>query len=408
METDGSDGGTSDPQVYILVEGGRPEHVVNEGDRRILRRYNPSGLGIAEKRIVAFLAGAVSALIAIGGFYLYRISVVRDDIARLERTVEAKERTIGAQGTLIRKKDDQASEFQDIIDNLSLSYEMERTALVRQRDLNRDVLGLVFDKLDHMEKVLPGILTNYFGPTEELLSGLRRFVDEPYVAEDLESYRRLAVVLPASLGEAGQKALLRTCGVDQFALTHEYLKLPFEDLGSLVVVSYTGLRNVYEYIGRDNVRYLYTKYHKGTDFVNTRNPRIVAPFDCRIVIYRDRHPETSDYISLGRMAVLEFETEGGTYRYIIGHIAQDRDIPIRPTPGKPIQVAKGTLIGNIGDSGYATGPTAHVECWYWSPTLQKWELVDLFTQDRPQMKNRLYIDSAKYHEWREIRAQYIM
>lgn len=395
-------------RVYILVEGEAKKQVTNEADKRILRKYNPFGLSLRERYFSLFIAGAVIIFLGFGTFHVLRILSLREDVSSLRKEIGENNRLVRTQDMMIRQQNYQIADFKAVVDDLSVNLETERLALGKQQIINRDVINDLQAKIGHMEESLPGITKYYFGPTEELLKGLNRFVDEPYVEEDIETYKRAARLHPASLGETGERTLISNYGVHNYIRLHDFLKLPFENLEHLVVLSHMGLRNVYKYVSANNVEYLYTKYHLGTDFANLKNPRIRAPYDCWIVIYRDKHPETSNYIGLGRMAVLEFRFQTGIYRYIIGHIAQDMDIPFRPTPDEPVFVEKGTFIGNIGNSGYTTGFTAHLECWYWNLNLKKWQVMDIFTRDKPRMQNRLYIDADIINDWKKIRYDFIM
>jgi len=86
------------------------------------------------------------------------------------------------------------------------------------------------------------------------------------------------------------------------------------------------------------------QFHQGVDIAAPRGSRVLAAFDGKVLF-------AGWYGGYGKLVILD---HGGGTSTLYGHLSA-----ILVKPGQV--VARGQLIGNVGSTGYTTGPHLHYE-----------------------------------------------
>lgn len=273
--------------------------------------------------------------------------------------------------------------------------------------INREGIQLIYNKIENMERRLPGI-GNMFGSAKFFLDKTKTFNDAPEETDESAEIIKAAQLFPGNLDELQREYMYDLHGIQNYKFAYPFFKIPFEDDAMVYVSSDRGTRkNILVEQGIE--KYIGSSFHDGYDLVST-NKKIIAQYDYKVVLYKDFHnlPEGDSHRDLygggGRVAILRREaiyneTSYGYYHELFAHLSEDSNIPY--TPGDIIHA--GETIGIMGNSGLlSTGEHLHWACYYIDEDTGKPIPVDQFANKTWGVKgapeNVLYFFESPYWE----------
>ena len=238
------------------------------------------------------------------------------------------------------------------------------------------------EKFDNINSQRPGLLEpktiemfkNYKGSAS--LSGAT-----------LDELVFIASYAPGQLDTAERHKLIRERGIERYIPRYGF-KVPLMDTKNAIVTSERGYREWLTLV--DGAwKSLGNFFTPSYDVVNPVDPRIIAPYDGKIIWAEDYHqtrPKGDPMRNYGRVIYYQPDTDelleqgitGGPYRYKLSHLDDDPDLPCNKIKSGQ-RVNAGDVIAFIGNTGLSGA--SHLDWSIWEPDNPKnlqggWHTID--------------------------------